>query len=235
MTTRDLPLIRAGYVAGLIGALCGAAGDLLLTYSRDVPGGVPYRWDDVQALVRTIAFETQSAGHFLGVLGLPLTLFGFRALCEGIRPAGRRWFLSGWIATVGVYVVGTVYHGQLALLGSALRSLDRLGASDPILVREHFVAMWGPLAVVGLGAGFLSLWFPAAVLLRPTTFPRWIALLTPGLVMGVIVGFAKLCPEPVRMFLELTVFNLAAIVLLGAAAAVSWNGSPQIHHSHERR
>jgi hypothetical protein len=227
----ELGLVRAGFVAGILGAACGIAGDALLTYSQEVPGGTPYRWEDVQALVRTIPFERQLAGHFLGVLGLPLSLLGFRALCDGIRPAGRAWWLSGWVTTVAVYVIGTVYHGQLALLGSALRALDRIGASDAQLVDQYFITMWGPIGAVGLGAGLLSLWFPAAVLLRPTVYPRWMAALSPGLLMGAIVGAAKLCPEPVRMFLELTVFNLAALILLVAAAAVSWSRGAAEHPS----
>ena len=50
----------------------------------------------------------------------------------------------------------------------------------PAESREHFLAMWLPLGAVSLGAGFLSLWFPAAVLFRPIRYPRWMAALSPG-------------------------------------------------------
>jgi hypothetical protein len=227
----DRFLLRLALVLGLIGAACGILGDYYLTFTPAVPGGVPYEWDSVLELVRNIPHGRLAAGHYFGVFGMQLSVWGFFAVLYGARPAGRSWVLPPLFVVLFIYFVGCAYHGQLALLGSALQMADHAGlAQDPAtqrMIDEHKHLMWRQLTAVEIGIGFLSLWLPAVVLLRPTVYPRWFALLSPFLVMGVFVGLAKLlAPEPVRMFVEMTVFNLVSFLLIAIASIFLWNTAP---------
>lgn len=228
MAIEDRTIVRGALVLGLLGALCGILGDYFLTYTPAVPGGVPYEWESVQQLVLAIPHHRLSAGHFLGVFGMQLSVWGLWAVIQGARPAGRVWTLPALFVTVFIYFVGCAYHGQLALFGSSLQMAERLGAlGDPaaaLLIEEHHRLMWKQLVTVEVGIGLLSLWLPVVVLLRPTHYPKWFAVMSPLPLMGVFVGIVKLAaPEPIRMFVEMTVFNLVAFLLIGVAAPFLWN------------
>ncbi|MHC4830092.1 MAG: DUF6796 family protein, partial [Planctomycetota bacterium] len=195
-----------------VGAALGVAGDLCLTYSSAVPGGVPYEWDSIVELVRSIPADRLRVGHYLGVLGIPLSIAGFFALYELVRPAGRRYALPLLLGPIYLYAVGCAYHGQPALLGEIAKH------AGPDSVLEARSLMWTELSVQTVGLVLLALWFPWVILTRPTRLPRWTAACSPAVVAGAWVLVAKLSPEPVRMAIEVATFNLTVLVILCTVA-----------------
>ena len=74
---------------------------------------------------------------------------------------------------------------------------------------------------VGLGAVF----FAAHVLLRPTPFPMWIAILNP-LILIVLVRFvAALIPAPLGGYIAPGYFNVAMLLFFVANFIVIWRSS----------
>ena len=230
MKLSDRTLVRAACIVGLFGALCGILGDYFLTFSSAVPGATPYIWEDVLALVRVIPHHNLAAGHYFGVFGMQLSIFGFWAVCQGMRPAGRIWWIPGLLVMLFIYFVGCGYHGQLALLGSSLQMTDGLGvATDPnalTMITEHHTLMWKQLTVVEVGIVLLSIWLPVVVLCRKTVFPKWFAICSPAPWMVVFALLSWLGPDPLRMFVELTVFNVVAFLLIAVATVLLWNIDP---------
>jgi hypothetical protein len=213
----DHDLVRAAGIVGLVGAVCGGVGDLFLTYNASVPGGVPTEWDSVRDLVRTIDHRNLMIGHYVGVLGMPLSVLGFYNVYKGCEPAGKAWSLPLILGAAWLYCVGNVYHGQLALLGAA-----EAGGADAATIARFYDGMWPLLGVQAAGLFLASVLFFVVIAFRPTRFPRWAAALTPLIVAGVLEGIAWVSPEPVRMAISVSVFHCTTFIIIAASTALTW-------------
>lgn len=203
---------RADLALALAGAVAASAGDLALLWVAWAADG---RWG-----VASPPPGTLLAGHYLGVLGIPLYGLGYRALAAGIRataPAAARTVVV--LGAVGA-VVGAVVHGLTgALTAAALRTGAPIAPSDMLAIPEaaYLLPLW---SIVGASLALGSLVFATAVGRGGTRFPRGMALCTPLLATVVIGALATPVPR-VAAFVVPAAPNLAHVLVFGVALLVS--------------
>ncbi len=199
---------RAELGVALAGAIAASVGDLALlwvAWAHD--GGLG---------VGAPPPGTLLAGHYLGVLGIPLYGLGYRALAAGIRdaaPSAARWV--GGLGAVGS-VVGAVVHGLTgALTAVAIRTGAAMAPSDLAAIPEaaFLLPLW---LIVGTALAVGSLVFATAVGRGGTRFPRWMAACTPLVTTIVIAVLAAPLPLAAA-FVVPAAPNLAHIVVFAAA------------------
>lgn len=195
----------------LAGAVAASVGDLALLW-------VAWAADGRFGLATPPA-GTLVAGHYLGVLGIPLYGLGYAALADGIRaaaPSAARAVLV--LGAVGG-VVGAVVHSLTgALTAVALRTGAAIAPTDLAGTPEaaYLIPLWaivGAALTVGSGA------FGIAVARGTTRFPRAFAACTP---LAITIGIAAIA-APFSLgaaFVVPAAPNLAHVVVF--LAAIVW-------------
>lgn len=200
----DISHKNALLIGGLAG-LIGACADVLLLYS---PNGGYHTFD--YKFLQDIAPNRMLAGHYLGVLFIPLEIFGFWALTkrmDNIR-LGQRLLLAAIFATI----LGVAYHGQLLWVAQALANNADLQQIkwwfEPLswcmaVPFGAFALIWGRLAFRG-----------------EVGFPKWLAWLNPAITYLCWIVLYILVPI-IGNLIIVAGFNLSvALLLLGGYVAL---------------
>jgi uncharacterized protein DUF6796 len=156
------------------------------------------------------------AGHFLGVLGLPLYALGYwqigRGLAAGHPRSARAVFVLGAYAAA----LGAAVHGMTALVIVFGRSSGGLGG-DPVAVVARFATFLGPLwALLGVLSLLASGLYAVAVARGGTAFPRWMAVANPILLV-LATSLSAAGSRRLQAFLVPAAPNLAHVVLFALA------------------
>ncbi len=192
----------------LAGAVAASVGDLALLW-------VAWAADGRFGLATPPA-GTLVAGHYLGVLGIPLYGLGYAVLADGIRasaPSAARAVLG--LGLVGS-VVGAVVHGLTgALTAVALRTGGPIAPTALAGIAEaiYLMPLWG---IVGAALAVGSVAFAIAVARGGTRFPRAFAACTPLTVTLALAALAAPFPL-VAAFVVPAAPNLAHVVVFAAA------------------
>ena len=196
MTTRRLATL------GGVAALAASAGDLALLYVANARRPELALPEPPDALLWV--------GAALGVLGIPLYAFGYRAASRLVLARSRAGASLVFAAGATLAGLGAVIHGLTALeihasLAAGTPSpspLEGVAASGPLLL-----GLW---ALAALGTALASLMF--AWLQRGA-----LALLSP-LCVTIALALAALPTEALRSFLAPAAPNLAHVVFFAACA-----------------
>jgi hypothetical protein len=197
--------LLAWALGGAIAASAGDVGLLWVAWAADGRLGVvaPPR-------------GTLFAGHYLGVLGIPLYGLGYRALAAGIRdtaPSAARWVVG--LGAVGS-VVGAIVHGLTGVLTSVALRTGAPTAPDALLAipeAEFLMPLW---VIVGGALAVGSVLFAGAVRRGGTCFPRAFALCNPLLVTATLAVLALPVPA-LAAFVVPAAPNLAHVIVFAAA------------------
>lgn len=209
---------RTELALALSGAVAASVGDLGLLW-------VAWAADGRHGVAAPPA-GTLLVGHYLGVLGIPLYVLGYRALADGVRAGGTtaaRVILA--LGAVGS-VMGAVVHGLTGVLtATALRTGAALAPSDLFAMPEaaYLLPLW---IIVGAALAVGSVVFAAVVGRGGTRFPRAMAGCNPVLVTVVISALALPFPR-VAAFLVPAAPNLAHVVVFAAAWWMLLNAPPR--------
>jgi hypothetical protein len=200
-TRRDL---LATGLAGLAGSLLLFVGDMLL-YGH-LGSGEAFRVVSRQVIANASTSRLYVAG-MLGPIALLGYLPGILHLYWRLAP-GRFWLRAttaiGFAATL---VVGGALPAVWGACALALRSAAAAPSYEPLRIEigEYLRSIYRMAEIAG---------FPAALLLfllvafNKTTYPRWTALLNPGLLM-LLSPLAVYVPAPLGAALAGGFFNLA--------------------------
>lgn len=151
-------------------------------------------------------------------------VIGVWQLYEGIKPAGSWWSIPAFLLLSNFFLSGAIFHFALPFIGAAIKAEAQI--SQPQF-RKMCEMMWsyalipGVVSVASLVLG--SIWFAAAVLFRPTYFPRWMAVLAPGLPIGTACLITRLLPAPWGGYLLPPCVHLATPFIFGVSTALLWN------------
>jgi hypothetical protein len=219
---------RGAGILGVVGAVIGAISDHFLM-SAEAPVNMLDSWTFFQALMRQVDPDRMLIGHFLGVFGIPLCIFGFWQIYQGMRPAGRATALPLLWASIAVCVLGVAYHVQLAYIGHGLRLADALVEEPTALalvveMNSRFADLIVPLqhVIVGLLA-FLSVWMTVGIARGATLYPRWLACLSPLALCGIFYGLAQWIDGPLGVWLAVAGLNLTSATLFAISTLVLWD------------
>jgi len=208
-------------VLALIAALAGALADVLLLYH---PAG-GYTSGDY-AFLSDIPWPRLVAGHYIGLLAIPLELCGFWLIYEGLKPAGRKPAI--WLLALVAYLFfpGVAYHATVAFTAIWLQTGEALDPAAAALLQEGMpllIQLFEPLGLL-FSIGFLavSILFAWLVLARRTAFPRWLGICNPGVFYLSIMAVYWFYP-PLGNLLLPAGFNLSIFLfLLLALVTVRW-------------
>jgi hypothetical protein len=208
----------------LAGAVAASVGDLAMLW-------VAWAHDGRLGLARPPG-GTLLAGHYLGVLGIPLYGLGYWVLARGLHIAAPRAALpiaapraALAVAALGAIgsVVGAVVHG---LTGVLIATAIRTGAGTApdalgdLPEAAYLLPLW---AIVGGALAFGSLVFATIVARGGTRWPRWLAVVNPLALTIVIAVIAASSAAPLPALAALVAPaapNLAHVVVFAAALSV---------------
>jgi len=204
-------------LAGLLGALLLFAGDMLM-YGH-WGSGMEFETRHRQVIANASTLRLFAAG----LMG-PLSLLGYLAGALHVywRLLPGRYGLRAMVAIglAATFILGAAEHVVLGAVAFAGRAGAAVPEAKPVLIAlsSYLGFIYRAAEVVGYPTMLLLF---ALVLLKKTTYPRWTALLNPGLLM-LVSPLADHLPAPVGAvivggFYNLTfcVFFLVSIVTHG--------------------
>ena len=223
MATDKLKRIR---FAGIV-ALCCAA----LVFAADVVMlGLPVTGSEVadyQNLANIPEWRLRFGSY--GAFLIIVFVIGVWQLYEGIKPAGAWWSIPPFLLISYFFTSGAIFHFLVAFMGAAVKArLQVQGAQYEglealiQLMRSYWLVPYY-MSAVSLMIG--TMWFAAAVLFRPTHFPRWMAALSPGFPIGTAFLMTRWLPAPVGGFLYPPFVHFATPLIFGASTVLLWNAN----------
>ncbi len=207
-------LIWTGW-AGLLGALLVGIGEFTLQFSPE--GG--YEATDYSYFTR-ISVARLTAGHFFSVLAAPLYLLGYWHIGQMFIRGGSK--ISGWFITLFggyAFVVGTAWLGgrvYLALTAKELAeaSTDVATVLGPLL--EQFAFHNEPLVnALRLAMLIISLLWAFQILQERTLYPRWMAIISPILLLGIIFAIYFFIFPPLGAYSLPAAMNVVHVIIFG--------------------
>ena len=207
-------------LAGLAGALLTGLGEGLIQL---VPAGD--FTDPAYGYFREVSPGRIALGHWLAVTAAPLYLAGYWHLTGRLMPqAGRLrlvvFMLMGW-----AFVLAVVWIGQRALIAQTVQAMADGTAQASLLDAQS--ALHEPLvnALRLAILGFSALW-TGLILAGRSTFPRWMAPFSPGLLLGAIFLIYFMAPGIGWLVLP-TAMNTAHATLFALSLATMGKGISQ--------
>lgn len=221
MTTEKRKLIRLAGIAALICAAIMFAADVVML-------GLPVSGTEIidyHAWSKIPEWRLRVGSY--GAFVIPVFVVGVWQLYEGIKPAGGRWAIPPFLLLSNFFITGAIYHYLFVFVGAAAATQAQMQSPDygimEMLIRKMQDYMRLPYCVVLVSVILGSLWFAAAVLFRPTYFPRWMALLNPALLIGAAFLIIYWLPAPVAGYLLPPVVHFATPVIFGVSTILLWN------------
>ena len=221
MTTAKRYRLR---LAGIVSLACAAimfAADVIML-------GLPLSGSEV-ADFRTLADipEWRLRLGSYGAFVIIVFVVGIWQLYEGIKPAGAWWSIPPFLLLSYFFISGAIFHFLVPFIGAALKTqlhIQGEGSESIKMLVQTMRSYWLVpyyTALVSLVIG--TLWFAAAVLFRPTYFPRWMAALSPGIPIGIAFLITRWLPAPFGGYLLPPVVHFATPLIFGASTALLWN------------
>lgn len=132
--------------------------------------------------------------YWAGSFALAFAGLGFLPTYTMLRPAGVSWAAPPAILLGGFLALGSAGHGSFFAHYRILRwlALDptlepAMGGLRDEIALDNLVMVLIPVAVLFVG----SMWYSAAVLTRPTLYPRWMAGWNIFAISAVVFGVAE--------------------------------------------
>lgn len=215
----DRTLLITGY-AGLLAALLVGAGEFTLQFSP--VGG--YESPDYNYFAR-ISMTRLSVGHFLSVLAAPFYIVGYWHLGQMFIRGGSR--KAGWFITFFggyAFVVGTAWLGgriYLALTAHKIANASAEASASLRILLEQFAVHNEPLVnALRLAMLIISILWIVLIWRRQTLYPRWMAIFSPILLLGLIFIIYFYIAPTLGAWLLPAAMNVVHAVIFGLSVYV---------------
>jgi hypothetical protein len=201
-------------VIGIVGAGLMVLSDLLLLY---VP--VPRSQYDFLEIAKRMPETRVIVGDYLGLLGTPLVLVGLYRICLVLRPAGRWHSLPPVLLLGYAYLLGAVFHHAVSMIMTSARHEVPGGVGD-VLTADLVTKFLVPLGIAFLTVAAVgSAWLFITLFVARTAYSRWMAFLSPLVLVLVFRAVILVAPPIVVGALVPAGPNLAMLVFFMASAA----------------
>jgi hypothetical protein len=200
--------------AGLLGALLMFTGDMFLYGHLGSGADFSSRYKTVIAGASTLRLYVAGA---LGPVAAIFYLIGARHLSLRLEPAKPLLRVVTSFAFVATFVVAGAVHAVWATYALVMRGVSHGHASPELqtVVWDYLQLLFRMAEVVGYPAALLLF---LLVLMRQTTYPRWSAVLNPGVAMLAAPLF-RFLPSPIGAPVVGGLFNLAFVVFFSMSLA----------------
>jgi uncharacterized protein DUF6796 len=209
---------RLAGLCGLAGALLFFAGDMFF-YGYLGPGSGFA--DGMRATVAQASTQRLFAGGLIGPPAACLCIIGFWHVYLNVRPSselfGRVMLAAFFIFMVG----GSAVHTLWTAKGLALKYCYGQGwpCSDLLTItKSYWTLSYNLASIPGYLAGVILM---GLVLTRRTWYPRWTALVNPG-VLILLSPLAAKVPSPLGAILVGGSANLSIAVFFLVSVATAW-------------
>ncbi len=200
-------LIQWGIIA-LIGSALGACGDVLLLYNPDVS----YLTGDYSFMV-DISPVRLVCGSFLGVLFIPLVLFGLWQVYQLIYERHPGIAKLGFGIAIYFCCIGVVVHAMFGAMGLAIKQENFLYLNYLRLLLDTFSGLSVLLHVL------VSAIFSMAIFRKPSSLPIWMVYCNPVSIYIALASTYLFFP-PLGSILAPAAFNLSYFVYFGCSTWV---------------
>ena len=162
-----------------------------------------------------------------GAFVIIIFVVGVWQLYEGIKPAGRWWSIPPFLLLSFFFIGGAIFHFLVPFMGAALKAQQQtegVGHESVETLVQTMRSYWlAPYYAAAFSLAIGTLWFAAAILFRPTHFPRWMAALSPGFPIGAAFLMTRWLPAPVGGYLYPPFVHFATPLIFGVSTALLWN------------
>jgi hypothetical protein len=156
-----------------------------------------------------------SLGHFIGVLAAPLYLVGCWHIYLMLKPAHQKWALAVFLISAYGFVVGAVWIGSRASVGTLANQPDT--EQIRLLIELYQFRYETLLAVIRMTTLALSLIFIGLVLTGRTLYPRRAAIFNPiililaSFLLFVVFPALGKYPLPIALNVSFFIFFLMSL------------------------
>jgi hypothetical protein len=224
-------LLRITGLLALLGALLYAIGDVLLLASQinldEYPKLKPFAklLSDSEKMV-VLSPRRMMWGTLIGVFATPLILLGFWQVYQGLAGANT-W---GVLATVGLFgsasVIGAFVHGSFFYMGEYVQALNNVkeDSQDVVakMIERHkkvLIITYAPLLIFIIIASII---FTILVWSGTTSFPVWMAGVTPLTMTFAWMLVKRILPQFIRDWTEGAGFNIAYMAFFVCTTISLW-------------
>jgi hypothetical protein len=172
----------------------------------------------------SVPFSRMLVGHTLGVFTLPLYLFGFWHVYNGLRSMKSAVPLVAVVVMSYSIIVGTFYHGTIAFPSLVVQKAVESATIEGVLydiVQQSRVLSWPAQAVLFAGILAGSMLLAIAVLSGRTRYPKWFALINPVLLLLLFTRIGIVLPG-LGQFIMPAAQNMAMFVFFLVSVLVLW-------------
>ena len=231
MTTGKRNRLR---LAGIVSLACAA-----IVFAADVIMlGLPVSGSEVadyRSLANIPEWRLRLGSY--GAFVIIIFVVGVWQLYEGIKPAGGWWSIPPFLLLSCFFISGAIFHFLVPFMGAAVKARVQMQGAEYQTMETLVQTMrsyWLVPYITGIVSLVIgSLWFAAAVLFRPTRFPRWMAVLSPLSPIGAAFLITRWLPAPFGGYLLPPFVHFATPLIFGVSTALLWN--VEIDSSSERR
>src|ERR1700756_3214119 len=212
---------RIAGICGLGGALLFFAGDIVC-YGYVGPGS-----GFSEGMLATVMHESQErlfAGGLVGPVAAYLCIVGFWHLYLNMQPTRAFLRRLTFALFAALMVAGSAVHTLWTAKGLALKYCYDQGAPCPALITA-ISSYWSLAYNMGAFPGYAGSALLAALVVTGKTFyPRWTVLVNPGLLIRVLLPFARLVPAPLGAILVGGFTNLSIAAFFLVSVVTTWKG-----------
>jgi hypothetical protein len=223
--------LRIAGLLALLGSFLYAVGDVLLLASKadlnDYPKLKPFAklLSDAEKLV-VLSPSRMMWGALLGVFSSPLILLGYWQVYQGLSGANA-WAVGATVGLFGIAsVIGAFVHGSFFYFAEYVQALnnvreDSQGVIVPMLERHKkiMIITYAPLLTFNIVASII---FSVLVASGETSFPRWMAGVTPLTMTIAWMLVKRILPQFVRDWTEGAGFNIAYMAFFACTTITLW-------------
>jgi hypothetical protein len=208
---------RTCFLYGVIG-LCAAVlvgiGEALLHYSDVWMQGEAY------AFMRFIPRSHLVWGHFIATLSAPFYLFGYWHVYQMLNPSKSEGVLKKGICFVAAYgfIMGACWIASRAMIGSVVQQAP--SEIVQALIGSYQFFMDSLLKVIQLTTFLFSAVFIYLVLRGKTFYPKWAAVFSPILWVGVCFLIFSVMPDVGRYLMPIAM-NVAHVLFFSLSLFVA--------------
>jgi len=213
ISRHDVGVLLLTGLVGLVGAILVGVGEFTLQFSP--LGGYE---NEGYAYFANVSRERLTMGHFISVLAAPMYIVGYWHLGQMLVRGGSRW--AGWVVTLlggYAFMVGNAWLGgriYLALTAHAIADPANAAFAEPLRVLlAEFSAHNEPLVnVLRLAIVVISVLWIWRISIGQTLYPRWMAIFSPAVLLGLIFSLYFLSPS-IGVWLLPAAMNVVHVVL----------------------
>jgi len=208
-------------LVGLLAAVLVGTGEFLLHFDPLA------RYDGSYVFFEAVSENRATLGHFIGVLGSPLYLFGIWHVAKMLQPASKLWSSVAFFVMSYGFIVGAIWIGSRA----SAAALIAVG-QDPTatgLLTLYDLRYETLLTVIRIAALIFSLIFVSLILTGRTAYPRWMAVFNPIiLILGNFLVF-MLVPA-IGKYLMPIALNVSFFIIFAISVYIGNNSYKQVPH-----